>query len=53
VKKDGFDAQNDYPTWYSEILSSSRGHKGYIYSTPCLEYPDLLKVCYFTSVGEK
>ena len=46
VKKNGFDAKDNYPTWYSKIQSSSRGHQGYIYSTPCLEYPDLLKVCY-------
>ncbi|CAB4044628.1 peroxisomal sarcosine oxidase, partial [Paramuricea clavata] len=45
VKKDGFSAEDGYPTWYSKIITS-RGHQGYIYSTPCFEFPDLIKVCY-------
>jgi hypothetical protein len=44
VKKEKFDAESDHPAWSCKILTSSRGHKGNIYSTPCHEYPDMIKV---------
>lgn len=46
VKKCGFDASSCYPAWYGKILYSAKRFEGYIYTTPCYEYPDLIKICY-------
>ena len=45
TKKEGFDVESGYPAWACKILTSSRGHKGNIYSTPSYEYPNMIKVC--------
>ncbi|CAB4012800.1 Hypothetical predicted protein, partial [Paramuricea clavata] len=43
VKKEGFNAESNHPTWSYKNMTSSRGHQGGIYSTPCYEYPDMIK----------
>lgn len=45
VKQSGFNALDNYPCWIDHTLYAKEMYHGTIYSLPCYEYPNMIKVC--------